>query len=259
VELKVVGTAKRNSSRLNQDGTVKITTKSQGETKAYTITSSDDSADSDLHYTSPRMKLRVHRLNVQGGGTFKLYRENDNEAILLSLEWLEPASPSVNLFDKILTFDCPCCRATEPVRVAFEATTKETTAECPVCMDTIECRVLSCGHAVCEDCWGNCRLAATRVLLDLADLNEADVEKERAERDRLFHKKRNRDDEEPSADFLAKFQEIAKTCDTISGLNSLKWELMVENPALWLIDDVIRRFGELPREALQVCIFFFLH
>jgi transcription elongation factor Elf1 len=251
VELKLVGVAKR-TTRLHEDGTVKITTKNDGESTEYTIKPSESSDGIEL--ATPRMKLHVHRMNVEGGGTFKFDRQNENEP-LLSLEWLEPASPSVNLFEKIVTFDCPICRAKEPVMAAFEPAAKTTRAECPVCMETTKCRVLSCGHSVCEDCWGSCRLAATSVRLELEDLNESDVKKERAKRDRLFKKKRSRDG--PRNDFAEKFEELVwaiARADTISGLEALRWELMVENPVLWAVEDVFKRFVDLPIEALQVIL-----
>jgi hypothetical protein len=249
VELKLVGVTKR-TTRLHEDGTVKITAKNDGESTEYTIKPSESSDGIEL--ATPRMKLHVHRMNVEGGGTFKFDRQNENEP-LLSLEWLEPASPSVNLFEKIVTFDCPICRAKEPVMAAFEPAAKTTRAECPVCMETTKCRVLSCGHSVCEDCWGSCRLAATSVRLELEDLNESDVKKERAKRDRLFKKKRSRDDS-TSPEFMATFQELIDRSDTSEGLKRIRWEFLVENPALWAVDDVISRFSEFPSEALQVIV-----
>ena len=253
VELNLVGIVKRTTTRTrsNEEGAVKITTKNnKGESTEFTIVPSESSS------ATPRMKLHVHRMNVEGGGTFKFDRENETEP-LLSLEWLEPASPSVNLFEKIVTFDCPICRATQPVMAAFEPATKITRAECPVCMETTTCRVLSCGHSVCDDCWGNCRLAATSVRVELEDLNETDVKKERATRDRLFKKKRNRDDS-TSPEFMATFQELIDGSDTTDGLKRIRWEFMVENPALWAVDDVISRFSEFPSEALQVWVQYYL-
>jgi hypothetical protein len=55
----------------------------------------------------PRFKLGVNRMNVHGGGTLKEIRD-DEDAPLISLEWLQPASPSINLNKGILLFDCPC-------------------------------------------------------------------------------------------------------------------------------------------------------
>ena len=200
----------------------------------------------------PRMKLYVNRLNVQGGGTLKLH-DSDEEEPLISLEWLTPASPSINLNEHILSFDCPCCRAAEPVMAAFEAPTQTKMADCPVCMETTDCRVLGCGHAVCHGCWNSCRQAATRVSEDLGDLNKAELKKERAKRNRLLNKKRRRD-ESPSRDFELAFLLTAEATRSVEGLKRLRWLLMVEPPALWAVDDVFSLFGDLSIPVLQVIL-----
>lgn len=132
-------------------------------------------------------------MNVEGGGTLRL-GDGENES-LLSLEWLEPASPYVNLNQDVLTFDCPCCRKAEPVALAFNTSPTTTNDECPVCLETAECQVLACGHSFCNDCWNRCRLAAMRPSVDLEEMDETEMKKERAKRDRLFTKKRRRDGE----------------------------------------------------------------
>jgi hypothetical protein len=53
---------------------------------------------------------------------------------------------------------------------------------------------------------------------------------------------------------MAKFQELIDRSDTSEGLKRIRWEFLVENPALWAVDDVISRFSEFPSEALQVIV-----
>jgi len=105
---------------------------------------------------------------------------------------------------------------------------------------------------VCEECWSSCRQVATRVSVELGDLDEEEVKKERAERNRLYSRKRNRDS--PRNDFLVRFAQLIEASDTVQGLKSLRWELMVENPANWAVEAVFCRYAELPAEALQVIL-----
>jgi hypothetical protein len=175
-------------------------------------------------------------MNVEGGGTLKVI--GDENAPLISLEWLESASPSINLNAGILSFDCPCCRAAEPVLVACEAPALTKKDDCPVCLETKECRVLECGHGVCHACWSSCRKAAMYGSIELEDLDLEEIQKERAERYRLFKKKRTRwsaRDETLKHRFAATVGEIAEEVRRDEqGLVRLKREFMVEHPSLWV-------------------------
>jgi len=83
-------------------------------------------------------------MNIDGGGT--LVYPNSKE--LVSLEWLEPASPQVDLGAANILI-CPTCRSNQT-----NATTKWTgEQECPICFDTMKCQTLECGHAICDTCW----------------------------------------------------------------------------------------------------------
>lgn len=199
-----------------------------------------------------RMKLHVNRLNVEGGGTVQAEKDDDDDP-LISLEWLEPASPFINLNRDILIFACPYCRETVPVSSAFDASPEQKSTECPVCLETTECRVLHCGHGVCHSCWSRCRHTAMRTSEDLGDIDESEMKKERNKRNRLFKKKRGRDGE-AVVTFLPRFAELAEEARDAEGLERLRWELMVEHPAMWASDVAAGHFEKLTINGLKVLL-----
>lgn len=99
----------------------------------------------------------VNRMNIDGGGT--LTRKNDSSDTLLSLEWMDPAVPSIDLDEGALKLNCPTCRAVEPPHAAYDdspplSSSSSTEKDCPVCMERqASCRTLACGHDVCNECW----------------------------------------------------------------------------------------------------------
>jgi hypothetical protein len=212
------------------------------------------------HTNLPCMKFDVNRINLVGGGTLKVMEPDDSP--LISLEWLEPPSPSIRHNKSILSFDCPCCRSAEPILVACGAAPAIMTKEdCPVCLETKECRVLECGHRVCQSCWNSCRQTAMYGSLELDDLDAAEVKKERAERYRLYRKKRTRtsaSDDAAKRRFAATIAEIAREArdgDSQQGLVRLKRELMVEHPALWASNcDDADFCGQLPISGLKIVV-----
>jgi hypothetical protein len=205
----------------------------------------------------PRMKFDVNRINLVGGGTLKVMEHED--APLISLEWLEPPSPSIRLNTSILSFDCPCCRSAEPMLVACGAPALTKKDDCPVCLETKDCQVLECGHGVCQECWSSCRQTAMYGSIELDDLDAEEVQKERAERYRLYKKKRTRSyggDDAAKRRFAATIAEIAREArdgDSQQGLVRLKRELMVEHPSLWASDGT-DFYGQLPISGLKIAI-----
>jgi tetratricopeptide (TPR) repeat protein len=146
-----------------------------------------------------RMKFKVHRVNVQGGGV--LLTCSDTR---LSFKWLEEASPVVNLAEEPWQVTCPSCRKVTTSDQLYEMKSrvkekKEAGAsasgstECPVCLEVKECQVLpTCSHQVCSPC-----LARWRKKLDgesfflpedivLTDLSPKDIEKKRKKNTRVL-------------------------------------------------------------------------
>ena len=85
-----------------------------------------------------------------------------------------------------MTFDCPYCRAAEPVMSAFETPTRE--AECSACLETTASRVLECGHGVCHECWNRCRQAEMQASFEVEEVGQLEMKKS-ANRNQLFKKK----------------------------------------------------------------------
>ena len=115
-------------------------------------------------------EFSVVRMNVNGGGILKnddgegeedddSNDADDSDDLDLSLEWIDPASPTINLHeDKIMNANatCPTCRAVEPTMIAFDDnndTTKVSKYTCPICTEMSLCRTLQCGHRICTHCW----------------------------------------------------------------------------------------------------------
>jgi len=120
---------------------------------------------------------RVNRMNIDGGGT--LFPSNGSRRRLLSLEWLEPALPSIDLDEGVLKANCPTCRAVEPTLAAYDDAPTEKQEECPICMDTKTCRTLQCRHEVCHDCWIKWRNAGGSIPVPPPDIDADELQKER--------------------------------------------------------------------------------
>jgi hypothetical protein len=91
----------------------------------------------------------VNRMNVEGGGTLK--REGSDH--LISLEWIDPVEPVIDLDEGVLKALCPTCRSKEPPCAAYNDAETQKEDECPASLEKKSCRVLQCGHSVCHDCW----------------------------------------------------------------------------------------------------------
>ena len=121
---------------------------------------------------------RVNRLNISGGGTLKPFFE---KAPYISLEWLEPASPVVDLNEGSTFADCPLCRAVEPPRAGYFSSEASLVPnqECPVCFEErVSCVRLRCDHLVCKACWVNwCRTKSGEELE--ADLSPTQLAEQR--------------------------------------------------------------------------------
>lgn len=256
VEVQMAGTVCRRASSEDADGTIVVNAWNGNGYASGIIIKPEESSGVNI---SPRMNLIVHRMNVVEGGTLRLASTSEeDEPALISLEWLEPPSPYINLNEDIVTFDCPCCRVTEPVLDAFDDSPRTMNAECPVCLETTECRKLSCGHGVCHSCWKSCRQAAMRVKADLDEMDDSQVEKEREKRNRLFLKKRGRDGATISSssceEYVRSFIELADAATDMEGLQRLRWELMVEHPGLWTLPEVAHVYDKLSISGLKVLL-----
>jgi hypothetical protein len=183
-------------------------------------------------------------MNIDGGGT--LLKPKAEGTQLISLEWSDPAFPSINLQKGVLSYKCPCCRAPESVLAAFEEPSATKTTECPVCLETINCRVLACGHGVCHSCWSSCRLVASNVHLHLDCMDRREVMYERFEREKLFKASLSTDAEN---DFAKIVKEIHFDKQ---GLERFWKELMVESMALIFRCDVQPVIRQLPMPAIQI-------
>jgi hypothetical protein len=96
--------------------------------------------------------VHVNRMNIEGGGTVH------NKDCLISMEWLEPADPQIDLRDGSWRWTCPLCRNMETPPTAILDDVKNDPIEkdheeCPVCLELKQCRSLECGHPVCLKCW----------------------------------------------------------------------------------------------------------
>lgn len=88
----------------------------------------------------------INRMNIDGGGTIWCPKTGQ----LVSLEWLEPATPQIDL-GAANVLVCPTCRSDE---TNAATTTSDGEQDCPVCFDSKECQTLECGHNICAECWG---------------------------------------------------------------------------------------------------------
>jgi len=91
-----------------------------------------------------------------------------------------------------------------------------------------------------------CRLAQ--------DLNEEEMQKERAKRDRLFRKKRNRNGLGRNGAFAEHLLHMFLSSRGSEGFTMLQWEFMVEPTAVWATEYMFRDVLILPSDALQVVL-----
>lgn len=190
------------------------------------------------------LTLRVNRMNIKGGGTLQL---ETPDSPLFSLEWLDPASPPVNLEQGVLAYKCPYCRTAEPILAAHEQADITTAAECPICLETTDCRILGCGHGVCHSCWRSYMQAATNMSMgiDFGHSNEDEIQAERARRREIFKTK-----------LSSGTNHFAKLVDEVfSGEQNLAafWkELMVESVLMFFHSDVKVVINKLSTEAVKI-------
>ena len=119
----------------------------------------------------------VNRMNIDGGGTLKLIGERPGR--LISLEWLEPACPQIDLDEGALKANCPVCRAIEPPLAAYDDAPTEKQDECPICLETKTCRTLQCRHEVCTDCWNKWRNSTSTIPVPPPQMDPDEVQKQR--------------------------------------------------------------------------------
>jgi hypothetical protein len=101
---------------------------------------------------------------------------------LISLEWLEPPSPQIDLSEGTLISNCPTCRAAEPTEAAFARATSTKMDECPVCLEKKDCRVLTCNHLICQGCWSSWRRTSSLVPGRFNEMDAQELETERSRR-----------------------------------------------------------------------------
>ena len=160
-------------------------------------------------------EFSVVRMNVDGGGILTPNEEEfptdsdlDSDTNLnLSLEWIDPASPTINLHeDKIMKANatCPTCRAVEPTMIAFDDydnnkidsnkkmddTKASKMYTCPICTEKSLCRTLQCGHRICTHCWIQWRSKGKSKIPSSVAAPVVDEQTLQKERDRNFQKLR---------------------------------------------------------------------
>jgi len=209
-----------------------------------------------LYAAQKEITLKIRRINIEGGGTL----ENDaaGNGPLISFEWLEPADPAIDLSmsgedDSLVT--CPTCRAVVDKSANADVfvhppkgETKE--EECPVCLETKECRTLKvCGHSVCGACFTSWHQARTEFIPPVMEPNEVDrlrAERNQRVNERLPHTSGG------SATQVGDSEETVRRCfldayigflqnlaqrliDRSDDLEHFYRELMVEHVAVWCL------------------------
>lgn len=101
---------------------------------------------------------------------------------LISLEWLEPASPAIDL-DEGAT--CPMCCSVESSLFANDEVRSEKEDECPICLETKTCQVLQCGHCVCGSCWDKWSRAGWAIPITPPEIDLEQLQRARDEKQRL--------------------------------------------------------------------------
>lgn len=130
------------------------------------------------HLKTGTTTFTVNRMNIDGGGTLK----DPETGFLVSLEWLDPASPSIDLDEGILRAVCPTCRAVEPLLKAYDDEAETNHAddqECPICMESTTCRTLTCSHDVCHECWQKWRNSSPNIPVAAPEMNPDRLQRER--------------------------------------------------------------------------------
>ena len=128
------------------------------------------------------MEMEVNLIDVHGGRTLKMLT-GDKDALLISLEWLEPASPSISPDESVLTFCCPCCHAFKLILVAYEVPLLTRKEDCPIGMEMKEYHILKCEHGVCHLCWRSCQqMAISYGSIQCEDLDLEELQKNHAVR-----------------------------------------------------------------------------
>ena len=120
---------------------------------------------------------QVNRMNIDGGGTLARFGKRSER--LISLEWLEPACPHIDLDEGALKANCPVCRAVEPPLAAYDDAPKEKQDECPICLETKTCRTLQCRHEVCTDCWSKWRNSTSTIPVPPPQMDPDEIQKQR--------------------------------------------------------------------------------
>ena len=212
---------------------------------------------------NPVLKRIVNRMNIDGGGTLLPERKGGE---LMSLQWLDPASPSIDLGEGL---GCPMCRSIQPPLAQYESATLNET-ECPVCLETKECRVLRCNHAVCDPCWNEWRRAGSPG--QLVGVTREEILQERAMRHEQYLSKiphtyggtatKPGDSEEKVKEAHAKLNEhTVKVVNKLieyansgeEGLRKFRRELLVEHVKAWITSYARSRFEkEIPTVALEI-------
>lgn len=218
-----------------------------------TSLSEDQGADTTTTSTNDSsLTLRVNRMNIEGGGTLRTLNK-EKISPLSSLEWIDSASPQVKLDEEVLSYKCPCCRAIEAVVAAHEQTNNMVTDECPICLEIKDCRVLGCGHCVCDCCWSSYRKAAANIDVQLVCPTAEELRDEPAKRDIHFRKKIASGE----AKTVNHFAEIVEQVFSGEQKNLARFwkELMVVSAATFFYSDVKTVICQLPIDAIKV----FLH
>ena len=125
----------------------------------------------------------VNRMNVHGGGILVDPQTN----VQISLEWIDPPTPVIDLYPSVVACVCPICRAHIPPRQAFDddhqqvVVSSSTPHECPVCFHKQPCRtLLPCRHVICPTCWGTWRrTAGSRIPRDIGEPRVPDLSQRR--------------------------------------------------------------------------------
>lgn len=199
--------------------------------------------------TRDLLTLRVNRMNIKGGGT--LQREAVNSE-LISLEWLDEAFPSVNLEEGMLVYKCPYCRAVEPIMEAHEQAVATKSSECPVCLEIQNCRVLGCGHCICQTCWNSCLKAASTIHLQFSSLDSQEVQREKRQREQEYSSKLASGE----ARRVNCFAQLVKR--TVSSghqdLQQFRKELMVESMRIFFYSDVKAVISQLSADAIKIIL-----
>ena len=219
----------------------------------------------------PVLDMKVCRMNIDGGGT--LQQMDIKDPPLLSLEWLQPASPNINLDDGATYSNCPTCRAVEPPLAAYqEPVLTDTDQECPVCLETTSCRLLQCQHVVCDPCWTKWRRNSSGVPASWEHMDQ--LEEERAKRQqellaRIPHTRGGTATKPGDSDevieecveaskslqraFLSQLIEDAHNGE--QGLMRFHREVMVESLLMWCSEYVFYQLGkELPIPGIEALL-----